>query len=129
MVAKPSPILPKKNSTDHLWSIRKRRQRRLFLLRFISHPLPLNMWALVHIIDFVYSWTLRFLHNLCSAAFDVEVCFSWRWMCQDSGDCWCNQGFLIVPFFLLFDFFSLACTHVSHNCWYLLLCYSCLGHD
>jgi hypothetical protein len=39
------------------------------------------MWILLHIIDFGCSWTLRFLHNLHSAAFDAEVSFSWCWMC------------------------------------------------
>jgi hypothetical protein len=50
-------------------------------LRFISHPLPLTMWVLLHVINFVYSWTPTFLHNLCSAAFDANISFSWRWMC------------------------------------------------
>jgi hypothetical protein len=105
-VVKPSPVLPKKNLLHHLWSVRRRQQRRLILLRFINHLLPLNMWVLLHIIIFVYSWTLRFLHHLHSAAFDAEVSFSWHWMCQNSRDCCCLTRFFIVPlFFLLFDFF------------------------
>jgi hypothetical protein len=88
-----------------LWSIRGRLQLQLFLLRFISHPLPLTMWVLLPVIDFVISWTLRFLHNLCSAAFDAEISFSWRWMCQDSGDCWCIPRFFrCTSFFYLFLF-------------------------
>jgi hypothetical protein len=75
-------------------------------LRFISHLLPLNMWVFLYIIDFVYSWTLRFLHNLPSAAFDTEVSFSWRWMCQDSGDNWCIPRFFYCTLFSVWFLFT-----------------------
>jgi hypothetical protein len=74
------------------------------------------MWVFLHIIYFAFSWTLRFLiMNSRSTAFDAEVYFSWRWMCQDSRDCWCLPRFCFVPFFFpsvwflfiyLYSFFS-----------------------
>jgi hypothetical protein len=79
--------LLRRNLLPLLQSVRKGKQRRLLLLMFISHLLLLTIWVLLCVSDSIYSWALRLSYNLCSAAFDAEVSFSWCWMRQDSGDC------------------------------------------